>query len=166
MPFRSLNFKVGLDLGNVKRGFSRIDRLAGKTARTMRGVFSAAATGATALAAGITLAAGAYLKLNQQVADSKNQLLDASTRTGIAAETLSGLRLAAEGSGLEFKALEGTLGRFTKTMNDAAEGLTEAQRGFQALGVEAVDSEGNVYAAEGPISRETAEGGLTKYLRP
>ena len=29
----------------------------------------------------------------------------------------------------------------------------------------AVDADGNVYAAEGPISRATAEGGLTKYLR-
>ncbi|MGH9321815.1 MAG: peptidyl-alpha-hydroxyglycine alpha-amidating lyase family protein [Vicinamibacteria bacterium] len=30
----------------------------------------------------------------------------------------------------------------------------------------AVDPEGNVYAAEGPISREAAEGGLTKYVKP
>jgi len=29
----------------------------------------------------------------------------------------------------------------------------------------AVDADGNVYAAEGPISRKVAEGGLTKYLR-
>ena len=29
----------------------------------------------------------------------------------------------------------------------------------------AVDPDGNVYAAEGPISRGTAEGGLTKYSR-
>ncbi len=29
----------------------------------------------------------------------------------------------------------------------------------------AVDREGNVYAAEGPISRETAGGGLTKYMK-
>ena len=29
----------------------------------------------------------------------------------------------------------------------------------------AVDADGNVYGAEGPISRETAQGGLTKYLR-
>ena len=31
---------------------------------------------------------------------------------------------------------------------------------------EAVEREGNVYAAEGPNSRETAEGGLAKYLKP
>ena len=29
----------------------------------------------------------------------------------------------------------------------------------------AVDADGNVYAAEGPISRPTAGGGLTKYVR-
>jgi hypothetical protein len=29
----------------------------------------------------------------------------------------------------------------------------------------AVDFDGNVYAAEGPISRPTAEGGITTYLK-
>lgn len=40
---------------------------------------------------------------------------------------------------------------------------TDEPYGAAGEGV-AVDGEGNVYAAEGPISRETAEGGLTKYL--
>ena len=30
--------------------------------------------------------------------------------------------------------------------------------------VEAVDADGNVYAAEGPNSREAAGGGITKYV--
>ena len=29
----------------------------------------------------------------------------------------------------------------------------------------AADADGNVYAAEGPISRKVAEGGLTKYAK-
>ena len=42
-----------------------------------------------------------------------------------------------------------------------------SERGPQGVAGEgvAVDGEGNVYAAEGPISRADAEGGLTKYVR-
>ena len=42
-----------------------------------------------------------------------------------------------------------------------------SERGDQGVAGEgvAVDSEGNVYAAEGPISRADAGGGLTKYVR-
>ena len=41
---------------------------------------------------------------------------------------------------------------------------TDEPHGAAGEGV-AVDADGNVYAAEGPISRETALGGLTKYVR-
>ena len=40
---------------------------------------------------------------------------------------------------------------------------TDEPYGAAGEGV-AVDGDGNVYAAEGPIFRETAESGLTKYL--
>ncbi len=43
----------------------------------------------------------------------------------------------------------------------------ESDRGPQGVAGEgvAVDPEGNVYAAEGPISRSDAGGGLTKYVK-
>ena len=41
---------------------------------------------------------------------------------------------------------------------------TEGPEGAAGEGV-AVDPDGNVYAAEGPISRNVAQGGLTKYLK-
>jgi hypothetical protein len=41
-----------------------------------------------------------------------------------------------------------------------------ADRSYGAAGEGvAVDRDGNVYAAEGPISREAAEGGMTKYAK-
>ena len=42
--------------------------------------------------------------------------------------------------------------------------VTDQPHGTAGEGV-AVDVDGNVYSAEGPSSRETAEGGLTKFLR-
>jgi hypothetical protein len=40
-------------------------------------------------------------------------------------------------------------------------------KSFQGVAGEgvAVDRDGNVYGAEGPISRAAAEGGITKYMR-
>jgi hypothetical protein len=41
---------------------------------------------------------------------------------------------------------------------------TDSFQGAAGEGV-AVDPDGNVYAAEGPISRQAAGGGLTKYVK-
>jgi len=41
---------------------------------------------------------------------------------------------------------------------------TGAPHGAAGEGI-AVDADGNVYAAEGPLSRQAAEGGLTKYAK-
>jgi hypothetical protein len=41
---------------------------------------------------------------------------------------------------------------------------TDKYEGAAGEGV-AVDFDGNVYAAEGPLSRQAAGGGLTKYLK-
>ena len=65
---------------------------------------SASMVGASFLAMGV----GA-IAFTQKIADLTNELTDANTKTGIAVETLAGLRLAAEGSGLEFSNLEGGL---------------------------------------------------------
>ena len=57
-------------------------------------------------AAGFAIAGAAVLAFQQNIADLSNQLVDASAKTGIAVDTLAGLRLAAEGSGLSFENLE------------------------------------------------------------
>ena len=55
----------------------------------------------------------------QEIADMSNQLVDASTATGISVEILGGLRIAAEGAGLQFENLERSLIKLPKTMKDA-----------------------------------------------
>lgn len=80
----------------------------------------------------------------QQVNDYVNQLNDAETRTGIAAETLNGLKLAAEGAGLEFGALEAGLNQWPKRMADASRGTGEALVAFEQLGVKVTDANGSL----------------------
>ena len=58
-------------------------------------------------AAGLAIlgAVKALIALNQRLADSKNELIDTGVKTGLTAETIGGLRLAAKGSGQELGAL-------------------------------------------------------------
>ncbi len=86
----------------------------------------------------------AFVALNKVLADSTNQIIDASTRSGIAAETLAGLRLAAEGSGKSFSSLERGLDQFSTKMLDTARGTGDAKKTFDSLGISVLDAEGNL----------------------
>lgn len=99
---------------------------------------SASMVGASFIAMGV----GA-IAFTQKIADLTNELSDASTKTGIAVETLAGLRLAAKGSGLEFSNLEGGLIRFQKSMVDSETGTKKLEDAFGALKVKVKDSEKN-----------------------
>ncbi len=95
----------------------------------------------TAVAGG---SVAAFVKMNQVIADSTNEIIDASTRSGIAAETLAGLRLAAEGSGKSFSSLERGLDQFSTRMLDTSRGTGEAKKTFDSLGISVVDAQGNL----------------------
>ena len=95
-----------------------------------------AATGAAAVAFG------------QQMADLTNELVDASAKSGIAVDTLAGLRLAAEGSGLAFANLEGGLIKFQSAMDSANMGSKLTADAFKSLGVDVADADGNLRDAD------------------
>ena len=102
-------------------------------------------SGAATMAAGAfaTMGAGVVM-LSQNLADLTNQLTDASAKTGISVETLAGLRLAAEGSGLSFENLEGGLIRFQTSMDNANRGSKTFEESFQKLGVEVKNTDGKL----------------------
>lgn len=107
-----------------------------------------------ASAAALAGAARAVLGFQQQIADSVNEVNDLSARTGIAAETLNGLRLAAQSSGQDIGNLEGALQKVPKLMGDVAKGSTEAENRFKALGVEVFNADGTFRDADS-VLRDT-----------
>ncbi len=113
-----------------------------------------AALGVGALAGSLAAATRAMVDFGQEIADLRNDITDASTRSGIAADTLQGLRLAAEGSGLSFSALTGGLDQFGRRMAVAAEGGNATAEAFEALGVRVTDSAGELRSAD-DVFRET-----------
>lgn len=93
-------------------------------------------------------AAAAFGKMVQALADSRNELIDTSTRTGLATSTIAGLRLAAEGSGMQFTSLAAGLQQLPKRMSDMANGTGEAKKAFEALGVSVLNSSGELRSAD------------------
>ena len=112
------------------------------------------ALGVGALVGTLTAATSAAVAFGQEIADLRNDITDASTRSGIAADTLQALRLAAEGSGLAFSALTPGLDQFGRRLVQAAEGGNRTAEAFAALGVDVVDSAGNLRTADA-VLRET-----------
>jgi len=96
----------------------------------------------------ILAGATAMVVFNQQMADSRNELSDMSTRTGIASETLAGLRLAAQGSGQSLGNLEGALVSLPKRMSDFARGTGESKVAFEALGIQVLSAQGGLRSTD------------------
>jgi len=114
------------------------------------------ATAAAATVAAVAAVGTAWVKMMQSTADARNDLNDMSIRTGVAAETLSGLKLAAEGSGLELSAFESGLSKLPKRMHDAQGGMKEVLDAFNELGVSFENESGTLRDTD-TVFRELAE---------
>jgi hypothetical protein len=116
-----------------ERALKKVSAQAKKTGKGIKASFSS-----VGIAAG--LAAVAVFSFGKHIADMSNQLVDASTKTGINTNTLQGLRLAAEGAGVSFEELEMGLVKLPSMMVEAAEGGKTAQKAFEALGVQTTET--------------------------
>ena len=124
----------------IKGDSSKLNKSLGGASAAMAKMAKGVAGAAVALAG----LAGAVMKVNQQVADMINELVDASSKTGVQVETLQALKLAAEGSGRSFADIEGSLIRFQMSMDAATRGTGRQAEAFAALGVQVKDNNGEM----------------------
>lgn len=138
-------------VNDLDKAYTKATRAAEKAARDQEAALKKVGKEAQGVGKGIEFsfssisiaaaAAGyAVLSFAQHIADMSNQLVDASTKTGVGVETLNGLRLAAEGAGLQFEDLETGLVKLPQLMLEAAEGSKSAQSAFSALGVQTTET--------------------------
>ena len=104
-------------------------------------------------AVGTAAALGAMVK---GLADSRNELIDTATKTGLTTETIAGLRLAAEGSGLQLANLATGLVQLPKRMDDVARGTGEAKIAFEQLGISVLDANGDLRSSDA-VLKESLE---------
>ena len=129
--------KFGKQSTKTFNDFRKNSKKASEAIKGMQGAF-------TKLSIGIGGTTAAFIGMNKVIADSINEIVDASTRSGIATETLSGLRLAAEGSGKSFADLEQGLDSFSKKMLDATKGTGESAKMFSTLGISIKNQSGEL----------------------
>lgn len=134
--------------GELDKSFKKMEGDAERTSKSVSTKMKKVGKSMAAVAAGAAAAATAAVAFGQKVADLTNELVDASTKTGIAVDTLAGLRLAAEGSGLGFASLEGGLIKFQSSMLDASRGSKDLSETFKRLGVDVKDSNGQLRDAD------------------
>lgn len=127
----------------AKKAMLSVQTVAKKAVNTA-GMISAAA-----------LAGGAAFKaLADDVAEVLNEITTLSAQTGLANETLGGLRLAAERTGKSLSDLVPP--DLAKRIAETAQGTGEAKRGFDGLGVSVTDAAGNMKTAD-EVLRETID---------
>lgn len=134
--------------GELDKNFKKMESSADKTSKSVSQKMKTMAKSMAVVGASVTAVTGGVIMLSQKFADLTNELVDASTKTGIAVDTLAGLRLAAEGSGLAFANLEGGLIKFQGSMDAAASGSKNLMDTFDQLGVSVKDSNGELRDAD------------------
>lgn len=120
-------------------GFKQAERAAAKAAKANRREFKKMQVDAKQVGAALAGAAVAVGGLTLHFVELSNELTAASARSGVAVDTLAGLRLAAKSSGLEFATFADALGAFPVKMKEAASGAGNAAIAFKALEVSATD---------------------------
>lgn len=140
----------------MKKHFKETERAAAKSSKRVGDSFKKAGKAVGAIGAGVALAGAAVIAFGQHLADLSNELVDASTKTGLTVENLGGLRLAAEGAGVAFAQLEPGLIKLQAAIKNAAEGSGPAADAFERLGVNAKDAEGNLRNADDVFNDITA----------
>lgn len=138
---RKMVTELNRSMRAVEKAQTRAAASAKNHAAAARGTATAMSSLAQAGAAAV-VAAGSFAAMVQDVADARNALTDLSSRSGVARETLAGLKLAAEGSGLAFSDVEGIVTKLPKIMGDAARGSKAQADAFKMLGVEVTDASG------------------------
>jgi hypothetical protein len=177
MGKREVTVKVLLDDTDLKRGTASIDRLgqaiknvgtsgneikkvedaataagsgldalrsaAGPIAAILTGIAAAAATGAAV----VVRMAQEISHLAKEFADYANVIGQAQSKSGLAAQTLSALKIEVERTGGSFDNLVSGLENFQKTIGNAANGSKNAQEKLNRLGIDGSKAAVNLDAA-------------------
>ena len=155
---------VSKELKNTQKDLEQVEKKGKKGFKSLSNSSKSASISLKKLGASFGIVTGAvlgsvaaFVKLNQTVSDSINEIVDASTRSGIATETLAGLRLAAEGSGKSFSDLERGLDNFSKKILDANKDTSQSAKEFKALGVSVKDANGDLKSSNQVFNETIAQ---------
>jgi len=103
---------------------------------------------ATALGSVMTKGVGTIQDLGKQMVDSYDSAAKLSQNIGIAADSVLGLRHAAEHSGVGAEAMDKNMVKLSKTIAEAASGSRQASDAFGKMGINVKNADGSVKNSE------------------
>jgi len=127
----------------LDKNFKKMEQSADRTSKKVNEKMSKLTEDTKKFAASVVATTAAVVLLSQRFADLTNELVDASAKSGVAVETLAGLRLAAEGAGMEFGGLADSLNQFQVQITEAAAGAGNVKL-FERLGVAVKNVDGEL----------------------
>jgi hypothetical protein len=134
----SLIAELGLNTARFQAGIktatNSVSRFHRKTDRAFKQLDRTAGTAAKGMIAAYTAASGVMIK---QTLDFGDQLAKLKTRLGLSVEAMSGLKFAADQSGVSFQTLTMGLQRMIRRVGEAANGTGEAEAALIELGISA-----------------------------
>lgn len=144
-------FVAGSIVGKLlldKTGWNASIKSVDKDKKSLNGMAAGIGSGFVQIAkmaavAGIA-AAGALAVIVKKTAEAGDAVWDMSQRTGIATETLSGLKLAAEKSGTSIEGVAIGLRFLGRSMVNAADGVKTSANAFADLGISVKDVDGKL----------------------
>jgi hypothetical protein len=142
------NLVVSLE-ANMVRFNQNMDEASRRTEQSMnrmQGAVNVAKLAIGALAGAVSV--GMLASLVKGAVDAADNLRDMSQQTGIAVEELNGLGFAAGQAGGSLETMVSAAGKLNKSIEDAAKGGKETGEAFKALGIDVIDSSGDLKKAD------------------
>jgi hypothetical protein len=133
--------KMEVNVNSLKQSFTNIDKQVNIFGKSLGFLKTA---GAAALGSVIAQGVNELKKLGKEMIDSYDSAAKLSQNIGVTAESVLGLRHAAELSGVGAEAMDKNMEKLSKTMFDAATGNKAASESFARLGVAVTNSDGSL----------------------
>lgn len=132
-------------LNRVQREVKDLTPNLGGLEKALGGLVSPAAlVGAAVAGIGAAAVAGglALFNLAKNTAEYGSAIFDATQKTGLGAETMSALKVAAEQSGSSFEGVTTAVAKFNVLIGQAAAGSVKAEKILKTYGITATDTQG------------------------
>lgn len=141
-------------------GLDKVASQLGTIAQKTRGVIGEVGNLTRRLGFMAAAAAAAFGALLYSFTSAGDRILATSKKLGVGVEWLQEMEYAADRSGTSIETLEGSLGKLSRNIAEAAAGLGASRMAFDALGVSVTNSDGTIRKADsvfGDVTRSLAQ---------
>lgn len=141
--------RITIEIAAATAGFETdIKRASREADKALKDIEKQARIMGAAVATGLAAAAAAAVALTKRSIDAADALAKMSQKVGVSVERLAGLQHAANLSGVSVQQLQTGLVQLARRAAEAAGGMGESVRAFEAVGISTTDANGKLKSTE------------------